>query len=98
MLGGLQDEGFTVNFSAEPGARLRCHACGTTSVASDFAVRSIRRLEGASDPDDMVAVAAAECPACSAAGTAVLAFGPMGSDTDADAMADLSVERSDDDA
>jgi hypothetical protein len=36
----------------------------------------LERLEGASDPDEMLAVCAVECPECQAHGTLVLTYGP----------------------
>ena len=42
-------------------------------------VHSIRRLEGASDPSDMVGVLAIICPVCDNHATVVLKFGPEAS-------------------
>jgi hypothetical protein len=63
---------------------LHCAQCGVELDASEFDVDAIRRLEGASDPDDMVAVVAARCPACRAPGTAVVGIGPTASAEDND--------------
>jgi hypothetical protein len=49
------------------------------------------RLEGASDPDDMVAVAALRCPSCKTRGTLVLSYGPETSAVDADVLCCLDV-------
>jgi hypothetical protein len=46
------------------------------SPASAIVVHELRRLEGASDPADMLAVAAIACPACGTRGTLVLTYGP----------------------
>jgi hypothetical protein len=43
----------------------------------------LRRLVGASDPDDMLSVIAVSCPRCQARGTLVLGFGPNASGTEA---------------
>ena len=48
--------------------------------------QSVRRLEGASDPDDMVAIAAIVCPACATRGVLVLGFGPSSSLVDAETL------------
>jgi hypothetical protein len=39
-------------------------------------------LEGASDPDDELAIAAIRCPQCQASGTLVLNYGPSASAAD----------------
>jgi hypothetical protein len=91
VIEGLIEEGYTSQLSAEPGAELLCSACGMVSGAAEFDVHSLRRLEGASDPDDMVAAVAAVCPKCAVPGIAVLAFGPTGSETDADVMVALDL-------
>ncbi len=91
IIEGLTVEGFAAELSARPDGQMHCGACGVISLASDYDVHSIRRLEGASDPDDMVAVVAAACPRCGACGVSVLAFGPTGSATDADVMAALDL-------
>lgn len=91
VIEGLTADGYTAEFTPRPDAQVHCGACGNLSAAAELEVHSIRRLEGASDPDDMVAVVAAACPKCVELGTAVLAFGPMGSPTDADVMMALDL-------
>ena len=44
--------------------------------AAEAPVLELRRLEGASDPDDMLAIAAIECPNCAHRGSLVLNYGP----------------------
>jgi hypothetical protein len=39
-------------------------------------LRTLRRIEGASDPADMAAVLGLECPACGARGAAIVRYGP----------------------
>ena len=56
-------------------------------------MREIRRLEGASDPDDMLAVVALECPVCSMKGTIVLHFGPEASAEELDVLAEFDRNR-----
>ena len=91
VLDRLADDGFDVAFSPadEPG-RLHCAACGNTSPAAAFDVLHERRLEGASDPDDMVLVVAASCPACGRGGAVVLGYGATASEADADVLVALS--------
>jgi hypothetical protein len=83
VLVGLEREGFEAQFVAADGGSLRCTACGVESPAGAYAVETIRRLEGASEPDEMMSVVAALCPNCGSRGTAVLGYGPGASPEDA---------------
>ncbi len=85
VLTDLAADGFDVSFipGAEPG-HLRCRACGSETAAERFEVRRERRLEGASDPDDMVLVVGARCPVCRRLGVVVLGYGAEASPEDAD--------------
>lgn len=80
---------FTGSFSAADGAALECHECGSVSKASTVEMTSLRRLEGASDPDDMFSVVAVTCPTCSSKGTLILGFGPSAPPEDADVLVAL---------
>ena len=82
VLQALEDEGFTGQLIAESDARIRCGACGETLPATEFQVEAVRRLEGASDPDDMMIVVGARCPQCGEAGTLVLGYGPNAGEDD----------------
>lgn len=78
--------GFEAQMAAREGASVMCFACRQTSPAEDFTLSQLVRTEGASDPDDMAAVAALTCPHCGARGTAVLRFGPEASPDDNEAL------------
>lgn len=84
ILAGLDDDGFGAQFVVREGAQIECLACRNTSPASSFVARRSRRLEGASDPDDMVHVVALTCPVCKAGGTVVLTYGVNASLEDGD--------------
>jgi len=77
----LEDEGYRGQFMPERDGVLRCLACGYRAKADQIGLHRLERLEGASDPADMAAVAALECPRCHAKGTVALKYGP---DADAD--------------
>ena len=62
---------------------VRCDACGTRSAARSFTDLLERRLEGASDPDDMMLVVAGSCPSCGARGVMTLSYGPVAGEADA---------------
>jgi hypothetical protein len=87
--------GFDSSFVVTDAAALECVECGVTSPPASVSMSSLRRLEGASDPDDMVAVVAITCPACAARGTVVLGFGPMATGQDSDVLKSLRDERAD---
>ena len=84
VIEGYRTSGFDSDFSTLEGAQIRCDSCGEETNAAKFVIESLRRLEGASDPDDMLAVIATECPACDARGTLILGYGPMASGADID--------------
>jgi len=73
----FEDDGFTAQYAAQEGANVVCYACHTTSPARDVDLTALIRTEGASDPDDMTAVAAVTCPSCGAKGTLVVHFGAL---------------------
>jgi hypothetical protein len=90
VIDGYRAAGFTADFGAEADGQVSCDTCATLSPASSIAVASLRRMEGASDPDDMLAVVAMTCPACGAQGTAVLGYGPSSSSADLDVLRQLN--------
>ena len=96
VLAGYSDAGFTGSFTTLEGGSVECHQCNSTTHASRVKMSSLRRMEGASDPDDMMAVAAIQCPSCDARGTLVLGFGPAASTEDSDVLHCLQDFRSDD--
>jgi len=76
VVADYESAGFTTAFLIRDGGTITCRHCGQTSPARQFSLHSLRRLEGASDPADMVAVAAVHCPSCEARGLLVLPYGP----------------------
>ena len=95
ILEGYAQGGFDSSFGVTDASEVECHTCNVVSPASTVAMSSLRRLEGASDPDDMVAVVAITCPACGARGTAVLGFGPMATVQDSEVLKALHDARGD---
>src|SRR3954447_1945563 len=96
VLAAYTDAGFGGSFSAATSGALECHSCGAHVPAGEVAMSSLRRMEGASDPADMVAVVALTCPRCAARGTAVLGLRPAASAEDSDGLSELRDRRSDD--
>jgi len=92
VLDTFEREGFVGQFVARRGALLECMTCKTQTPASEIAgTHRLRRLEGASDPADMLAVAAPTCPNCGTKGTLVLNYGPEATTIDDDALQALDV-------
>lgn len=87
--------GYAGLFGVSLDGRVDCGTCDAISDANDVTMHSMRRLEGASDPDDMLAVAAVTCPACGTKGTLTLSFGPMASSEDSNVLSGLKDERDD---
>jgi hypothetical protein len=88
--------GFAGYFGVTDDGLVECHSCGTISPPSSVKMHSLRRLEGASDPDDMLAVAAISCPECNTRGTLTMMFGPMASIGDVTVLSGLHDSRDDD--
>jgi len=82
----LEAMGFKGQFRPLTERRVECVACAKASPADETVLRELRRLEGWSDPSDMVAVIGLACPHCGAKGTAVLGFGPEADPVDADVL------------
>jgi hypothetical protein len=95
VLEGYAQGGFTSSFVVTDDAELECLECHTESPPDRVVMSSLRRLEGESDPADMVAVVALTCPACGARGTVVLGFGPMATPEDSDVLQGLRDHRGD---
>jgi len=89
--------GFTGSFSVTEDSQLQCHECEKISAPAEVRMASLRRLEGASDPDDMFAVVAITCPVCASTGTLILGFGPTAPPEDGDVLRALQDVRSEGD-
>lgn len=89
VLEELGDDGWKGQLITVAGGAVRCTKCDTVTPAADLKVDAERRMEGASDPDDMSLVIAAECPSCHTKSTLVLGYGPAASDEDGDVVVTL---------
>jgi hypothetical protein len=90
VLRDLQREGFVGNLRVA-GVDVVCGTCGSVLRPADLLVHRLRRLEGASDPDDMLAVVGASCRGCGTDGTLVLGYGPAGDPDDGAVLAGLEL-------
>jgi hypothetical protein len=98
VLEAYAEGGFTSSFVVTDDGALECVECEHVTPANRFSMSSLRRLEGASDPADMVAVVALTCPICGSQGTTILGFGPTATEQDSEVLKALSDERSDSEA
>ncbi|HEU5085089.1 MAG TPA: hypothetical protein VFU14_17235 [Acidimicrobiales bacterium] len=80
----LRQQGYGGDFRVVEGGAVRCRQCEHTEQAEELDIDVFRRLEGASEPDEMSAVLAITCPACGSKGTALVAYGPHASEDEAD--------------
>ncbi len=79
ILDDLDEQGYCGQFGVREDATVSCLTCRRTYPAGELRVETLRRLEGASDPDDMLVVAPVVCPRCEAQGSLVLNYGPEAS-------------------
>ena len=83
VLNEAADGGYGTQFIAQEDGLVQCAHCDTSNRPASFDVVHFRRLEGASDPADMLIVVWSTCPSCEAHGTLILGFGPNASRADA---------------
>jgi hypothetical protein len=76
VLQDFEDAGWTTPLELLDDGSVRCGNCQTVTPPRSVEIHSLRRLEGASDPDDMLAVLAVRCPTCGGRGVVVVNFGP----------------------
>lgn len=75
VLHEFEVSGFGAQFDERDGC-IRCLTCRRVTAPDQIAVHALRRLEGASDPADALAVAAVVCPHCATPGVLTLNYGP----------------------
>ena len=71
-------------FRAEAGGRIHCFTCGRDFDAAEVDASDLRRLEGVSDPADMMLVVGVVCPHCGTGGSLSLNYGPEATLEDAE--------------
>jgi hypothetical protein len=89
VLHAFEARGFDGEFAVRSDGAIECLTCRRVQPAGSFDDRAMHRLEGASDPDDLLAVAALVCPNCGTRGALVLNYGPMASAEDAAVLREL---------
>jgi hypothetical protein len=96
VLGDYTEAGYVGQLRVDEDG-VHCSVCGRVSPAEQIEIRSLRRLEGASDPADMAAVIATACPACGTLGTIVVMFGPEATEPEVKLLRRAQDHRFDDD-
>src|SRR5207245_2259039 len=77
-LAHFEAKGYTGHFGAAEGGLVRCFSCHTDSKPEDVVLDGICRVEGVSDPDDMLAVLGLTCPRARAMSVAAACSWPGG--------------------
>jgi hypothetical protein len=90
VLASFEAAGFGPSLFATDDGCVRCTVCNETFDPEQMQVEAIRRLEGASDPDEEVAIVAATCLKCGKPGTMVVGYGPTASAGEADVLKHLA--------
>jgi hypothetical protein len=93
VLAEYEAAGYAGQFEVISESAIGCVTCGVETDPAEFAMAGLRRLEGASDPDDMLSVVAVSCPRCQIRGTLVLGYGPNASADEAAVGKQLRDER-----
>lgn len=93
VLRDYETAGYAGQFSVVDAALVLCHTCRNRSEPGELAVESRRRLEGASDPADMMILAVVTCPVCATGGVLTLNYGPEASAEQAEVQAALNDRR-----
>lgn len=92
VLAEAGEAGFDGQIVVTDDGDLRCTKCGTTVAATEFAVEGFRRLEGASDPSDMLIVIWGTCSDCGQGGVATIGYGPNAGVGDGKVLEALDLE------
>jgi hypothetical protein len=90
VLGELERAGWAGQFMALEGGSIRCVTCREVFPAQGAEADEVRRLEGVSDPADMLIVVPLTCPNCGTRGALVAHYGADASGEEADVVAALS--------
>lgn len=91
VLATFADDGFDGEADALEGGSIRWRRCRHEAPAGEAGIEGIRRMEGASDPADMLAVVAVTCPVCADRAALVVNYGPTAGPADADVLVDLPI-------
>ncbi len=91
VAGAFERAGFRGQFASGEHGTVECFTCRQISDADAMPVEHLRRLEGASDPADMLAVVALTCPRCGTEGILILGYGPAAAAQDSEILERLEL-------
>lgn len=89
VLDSLERDGYVGQMVPLEGGDIRCVSCRQEFPAADVPADAVRRLEGVSDPADMVIVVPLTCPGCGTLGALTARYGPDAGPEDVDVVAAL---------
>ena len=89
----FESRGYIGQFIIAEEGKVECTSCGKSHRPREVSLEAMRRIEGASDPADMVYVGALQCPRCGARGTAIVNYGPTASPEHAAVLRELDDRR-----
>lgn len=95
VLNEAADGGYGTQFIPRDDGLIECVGCASANGPAAFDIVHYRRLEGASDPADMLIVVWSACPTCEAHGTVTLGYGPNATGADASVLALLDLHHAD---
>jgi hypothetical protein len=90
----LREQGYRADLVVGEGGVVRCTQCQHEEQPGDLDVDVFRRLEGASEPDEMSAILAITCRECGTKGIVMVGYGPNASPEEGDLL--LGVETPED--
>jgi hypothetical protein len=90
VLAELDGAGFAGQFMPLEGGSVRCLTCRDEFAADRIEADQVRRLEGVSDPADMVIVVPLTCPHCATKGVLVAHYGAEASAEEGDVVVALT--------
>ena len=79
-----KQRGLRAEFTVTENSMVHCNACGNDLAPESLSRDWMHRLEGTSDPDELLSVSALTCPTCGAKGLLVLPFGPAADASEGD--------------
>ena len=82
----LRGQGYTEDFVVGEGGVIRCTSCRHEAPPAEVDVDVFRRMEGASEPDEMSAILAITCRECGAKGIVMVGYGPNASPDEGDLL------------
>lgn len=82
----LRAQGYDADYVVGEGGVVRCTACRHEMQPDEVDVDVFRRLEGASEPDEMSAILAITCGECGTKGIVMVGYGPNASPDEGDLL------------